>query len=228
MLSSSLRHKSESMRHTSHSASVLEFGPFCFDPAAGTLRKRGTAIRLNGRPLKVLVHLLERPGEPVSRKELQHLLWNNAAYGNFEQGLNSVVNVLRGALSDRADHPSYIETIPGEGYRFIAPVRFVIAEAPRVESPPESSPISTSGGMETKTIPKQQASPLRYETVRVGWWLAAGLLVTAFAGLTWWTFRPASRVLLMTPPALLPVERPTINLIWHFTFLRRRPTFRWR
>ena len=182
------------------------------------LRKRGTAIRLNGRPLKVLVHLLERPGEPVSRKELQHLLWNNAAYGNFEQRLNSVVNVLRGALSDRADHPSYIETIPGEGYRFIAPVRFVIAEAPRVESPPESSPISTSGGMETKTILKQQASPLRYETVRVGWWLAAGLLVTAFAGLTWWTFRPASRVLLddSTRPSTSREADDQFNLAFHF------------
>src|SRR3954447_1351738 len=113
MLSSSLRNESESMRHTSQSGSVLEFGPFCFDPASRMLRKRGTAIRLNGMPLKVLVHLLERPGELVSRTELQHLLWNNASYGNFKQGLNSVVNVLRGALSDRADHPSYIETVPG-------------------------------------------------------------------------------------------------------------------
>ncbi len=217
MLSSSLRHKSEFMRHTSHSASVLEFGPFCFDAAAGTLRKRGTAIRLNGRPLKVLVHLLERPGEPVSRKELQHLSWNNAAYGNFEQGLNSVINVLRGALSDRADHPSYIETVPG-GYRFIAPVRFVTAEAPSLESPPEFSPISTSDGKETGTIPKQQASPLRYKAVRVGWWLAAGLLVAMFAGLTWWTFRPASRVLLddSTRPSTSREADDQFNLAFHF------------
>jgi DNA-binding winged helix-turn-helix (wHTH) protein len=141
------------MRHTSQSGSVLEFGPFCFHPASRMLRKRGTAIRLNGMPLKVLVHLLERPGELVSRTELQHLLWNDAAYGNFEQGLNSVVNLLRGVLSDRADQPNYIETVPGEGYRFIAPVRFVIAESPSLESLPESPPITTSGGRETEASP---------------------------------------------------------------------------
>lgn len=206
------------MRHTSQSGSVLEFGPFCFDPASGTLRKRGTAIRLKGRPLKVLVHLLERPSELVSRKELQHLLWNNAAYGNFEQGLNSVVNVLRGALSDRADHPSYIETVPGEGYRFIAPVRFVTAEPPSLESPLELPPISTSGGEETEAIPKQQASPLRYKAVRVRWWLAAGLLVTVFTGLTWWSFRPAPRVLLdgsTRPSTSLDVD-DQFNLAFHF------------
>src|ERR1035438_5533081 len=143
MLNSSLRHSRESMQNSM----LLEFGPFCFDAASRTLRKRGTVIRLNGMPLKVLVYLLERPGELVSRTELQHLLWKDAAYGNFEQGLNSVINILRGALSERADHPNYIETVPGEGYRFIAPVRFVTAEAPGLESPP----ISTSGRRENET-----------------------------------------------------------------------------
>jgi DNA-binding winged helix-turn-helix (wHTH) protein len=170
--------------NTLPSGSVLEFGPFGFDPASRKLRNKGTAIRLNGMPLKVLVHLLERPGELVSRTELQRLLWSNAAYGSFEQGLNSLVNVLRGVLSDRADRSTYIETLPGEGYRFIAPVRFVTAEASSLESPPESPPLSTSIGREIEAIPEQRASPVHHRAVRFRWWLGAGLLVTMFAGLT--------------------------------------------
>jgi DNA-binding winged helix-turn-helix (wHTH) protein len=101
----------------------IEFGPFCFDKRLGKLSKGGTAIKLGGMPLKILQYLVERPGEAVSRVELQKLLWNGAAYGDFEQGLSSAVNVVRRTLNDSADQPRYIETIPGQGYRFIAPLR---------------------------------------------------------------------------------------------------------
>src|SRR5205823_11797046 len=94
-----------------------------FDKALGKLSKHGTTIRLRGMPLKILQHLMERPGEVVSRGELQRILWNGAAFGDFEQGLNSAVNVVRKTLSDSADQPRYIETVPGQGYRFIAPLR---------------------------------------------------------------------------------------------------------
>jgi DNA-binding winged helix-turn-helix (wHTH) protein len=74
---------------------LIEFGPFSFDKALGKLSKHGTPIRLRGMPLKILQHLVERPGEAVSRGELQNLLWNGTAFGDFEQGLNSAVNVVR-------------------------------------------------------------------------------------------------------------------------------------
>src|SRR5712691_11930575 len=74
-------------------------------------------------PLKILHHLVERPGEVVSRGELQRLLWNGTAFGDFEQGLNTAVNVVRKTLGDTADQPRYIETVSGQGYRFIAPIR---------------------------------------------------------------------------------------------------------
>src|SRR5205823_10355564 len=103
-----------------------------FDKALGKLSKHGTTIRLRGMPLKILQHLMERPGEVVSRGELQRILWNGAAFGDFEQGLSSAVNVVRRTLSDSADQPRYIETVPGQGYRFIAPLRSGVAvpEAP--------------------------------------------------------------------------------------------------
>src|SRR5438045_1970655 len=108
---------------------LIEFGPFSFDKALGKLSKHGTTIRLRGMPLKILQHLMARPGEVVSRGDLQRILWNGAAFGDFEQGLNSAVNVVRKTLSDSADQPRYIETVPGQGYRFIASLRSDICEA---------------------------------------------------------------------------------------------------
>src|SRR5436190_15525653 len=115
------------MNDRPQSGTSIEFGSFSFDKDLGKLRKHGTLIRLGGMPLKILQHLLERPGEVVSRGELQNLLWNGTAFGDFEQGLNSAVNVVRRSLSDSADQPRYIETVPGQGYRFIAPLRSAVA-----------------------------------------------------------------------------------------------------
>lgn len=117
----------EYVRLTHQKCTMIEFGPFGFDTALGKLSKHGTPIRLRGMPLQILQHLVERPGEVVSRSELQHLLWNGTAFGDFEQGLNTAVNVVRRTLSDSADQPRYIETVPGQGYRFIAPIRSAVA-----------------------------------------------------------------------------------------------------
>src|SRR3954468_718669 len=111
------------MKEQPQSGTLIEFGPFSFDKALGRLSKHGTLIRMRGMPLKILQHLVERPGEAVSRGELQSLLWNGTAFGDFERGLNTAVNVVRRTLSDSADQPRYIETVPGNGYRFIAPLR---------------------------------------------------------------------------------------------------------
>ena len=99
------------------------FGPFLFDKSLGKLSKHGTPIRLRGMPLKIVQHLIERPGEVVSRGELQTLLWKGVTFGDFEQGLNTAFNVVRRTLGDSAADARYIETVPGQRYRFIAPVR---------------------------------------------------------------------------------------------------------
>ena len=122
------------MNDPSQSGTLIEFGPFLLDKTLGKLSKQGTPVRLRGMPLQILKHLVERPGEAVSRGELQRLLWNGTSFGDFEQGLNSAVNIVRKTLSDSADQPRYIETVPGHGYRFIAPLRFAM--------PAEETPIS--------------------------------------------------------------------------------------
>src|SRR5262245_4853685 len=108
------------------------FGPFEADTLSKELRKSGVPIKLGEQPFKVLATLLERAGEEVPRAELQHRLWPDGTYVDFDRGLNSAVNKLRDALSDSAERARYIETIPTRGYRFLARVE---SEAP-VNQPP--------------------------------------------------------------------------------------------
>jgi eukaryotic-like serine/threonine-protein kinase len=112
------------------------FGPFEFEQHSGDLRKFGNRIRLQGKPLQILSILLDQPGHVVSRNELQRHLWQTTTFVDFEQGLNTAVNKLRQALGDSAERPRYIETVPGKGYRFIAPLQRASGNAVLEMAPP--------------------------------------------------------------------------------------------
>jgi DNA-binding winged helix-turn-helix (wHTH) protein/Tol biopolymer transport system component len=99
---------------------TLRFGVFELDARAGELRKKGMKIRLQGQPVDILVMLLERPGETITREELQKKLWPADTFVDFEQGLNNAMKRLRAALDDSAESPRFVETLPRRGYRFIA------------------------------------------------------------------------------------------------------------
>src|SRR5579885_2407745 len=101
---------------------VFRFGPFEADEATWPLRKHGVRIKLHGQPFQVLLCLLAKPGEMVTREELQQLLWRDQTFVDFDHGLNTAVNKLRQAWGDSAGKPQYVETIPGKGYRFLAEV----------------------------------------------------------------------------------------------------------
>jgi len=101
---------------------IVRFGAFEFDQRVGELRKHGLRIKLQGQPVDVLVILLERPGEVVTRDELQKRLWAVDTYVDFEHSLNAAIKRLRAALGDSAEAPRFVETIPRRGYRFIAPL----------------------------------------------------------------------------------------------------------
>src|SRR5579864_9125649 len=107
------------------SSPMLKFGPYLVDLAAGEVRKNGSLIRLQQKPLRVLALLAERQGQVVTREELKKRLWPEHTFVDFETGLNTAVSKVRDALSDSAETPRYIETIPRRGYRFISPVEFV-------------------------------------------------------------------------------------------------------
>ncbi len=98
---------------------AMRFGPFEVDPRAGELRKHGIRINLRDQPLQILLMLLERPGDVVTREELRARLWAADTFVDFNHGLNAAVNKLRQALADSAEEPRYIETLPRRGYRFL-------------------------------------------------------------------------------------------------------------
>ena len=100
------------------SSSMLKFGPYVVDLAAGEIRRNGSRTRLQEKPLRVLALLAERQGQLVTREELQKHLWPEDTFVDFETGLNTAVSKLREALADRADSPRYIQTVPRRGYRF--------------------------------------------------------------------------------------------------------------
>jgi eukaryotic-like serine/threonine-protein kinase len=106
-------------RHTELGPSV-RFGPFELDVRTAELRYNGHNIHLHEQPFQILLAVLERPGELVSREELIQRLWPDGTFVDYERGLNKAVNKLRDVLRDSADSPRFIETIPRRGYRFIA------------------------------------------------------------------------------------------------------------
>jgi DNA-binding winged helix-turn-helix (wHTH) protein/Tol biopolymer transport system component len=112
----------EIARSNGHAPGKLQFGVYELDRDAMELRKHGVIVHLQEQPLRVLVTLVERPGEIVTREELQQRIWGTDIFVDFEQSLNKAVNRVREALNDEAGQPRYVETVPRRGYRFIAPV----------------------------------------------------------------------------------------------------------
>ena len=100
----------------------IRFGDFEFDLEAEQLFRAGQRVKIQPQPLRVLQLLVERPGETVSREDLRSHIWNGATFVEFDQGLNYCIRHIRQALSDNALNPTYVETLPKQGYRFIAEV----------------------------------------------------------------------------------------------------------
>jgi len=97
------------------------FGDFEFDDRRRALRSRGQPVRLRGQAGDLLYLLLERPGELITREEIEHRLWPDTNV-NFDHSLDVVVSRLRTVLGDKGPSPRFIETVPRRGYRFIEPV----------------------------------------------------------------------------------------------------------
>src|SRR5437867_11339006 len=99
---------------------VVRFGAFELDVQSGELRKQGLRTRLTPQSFQVLLLLLERRGEVVTRDALRQTLWPADTFVDFDMGLSSAVKKLREALGDSAENPRFVETLPRRGYRFIA------------------------------------------------------------------------------------------------------------
>ncbi len=138
------------MNPAASSSRKIRTGLFEIDLDSGQMHKNGRRLPLQEQPFRVLAMLLERPGEVVTRQELQARLWPSDTYVGFDEGLNTAIRKLRTAFGDSAANPRFIETLPRRGYRFIAPL----------------SAISTEGFLGTDAavdaVPRQQdAQPAR-------------------------------------------------------------------
>lgn len=98
------------------------FGEFVVDCRAGELFRRGKKVRVQLQPMQVLLALLEKPGDVVTREELRQKIWPADTFVDFEHSLNTAIKKLRQALGDRAGKSKFVETLPRRGYRFLAAV----------------------------------------------------------------------------------------------------------
>jgi len=107
---------------TSSESRIARFASFELNLGNGELRRDGVPLKLQPQPAKVLVVLVSRPGEVISREELAEKVWGSETFVDFERGLNFAVRQIRATLGDDADQPRFLETLPKRGYRFVAPV----------------------------------------------------------------------------------------------------------
>jgi Tol biopolymer transport system component/DNA-binding winged helix-turn-helix (wHTH) protein len=158
----------------------VQFGLFEADLATGELRKAGVRVRLQAQPFRVLSFLLERPGEIVTREEIQQRVWGSDTIVDFDHSLGTAINKIREALGDSAENPRFIETLARRGYRFIAPVKTagidivasqLVSASPVLQAAPVQAVVATD------------ATPRRWRAVPGGRtaWVGGGLLL---AGLT--------------------------------------------
>jgi eukaryotic-like serine/threonine-protein kinase len=158
------------------------FAAFELDAESGKLLNNGIPLKLQPQPFRVLVLLTARPGQVVTREEIQRCLWGDSTFVDFERGINFSINQIRAALNDNAEKPRYIETLPRIGYRFVAPVTrdgfkdpaisAVADHAGRIYEWPESATTSTRGSAPGVT------SNLQVPVARRKWSYGLAVVVT--------------------------------------------------
>lgn len=115
------------MSEVARDTRVFRIGIYELTAETGELRKDAKPqARLQAQPLQVLLLLLERPAEVVTREELREKIWPANTFVDFDHGVNTAINKLRGAFGDSAANSRFIQTLPRVGYRFVAPVELLV------------------------------------------------------------------------------------------------------
>src|SRR3981081_4151771 len=139
--------------------SRLSFGLFEVDLQSVELWKAGRKIKLQSQPFKVLVTLLEHPGEVVTREDLQLRVWGKDTVVDFDHSLGTAINKIREALGDSAENPRFVETLARRGYRFIPPVSHAAATRLSTDVVPQSSGAPSDEHPESNLRASLQHSP---------------------------------------------------------------------
>jgi DNA-binding winged helix-turn-helix (wHTH) protein len=167
-----------------NTARYVRFGPFHIDQQRQQVYRNGSRLRLQGKVFQVLMVLLQKQGEVVTREELKQALWPADTHVNYDANVNTTVNKLRQALGESTDKPLYIETIPRKGYSFISTAEF--SEVPFPALPPASSAAGTSANSEASDSPARDSPRSnRWLTVIIIGLILAGMLLGAGAATYW-------------------------------------------
>src|SRR5215469_3073253 len=144
----------------------LRFRDYELDPLGFELRCAGHRIRLERKPLELLILLAEKQGELIGREEIIEKVWGKDFFFDAENGVNNAVRKIRSALNDDPEQPRFVETSVGKGYRFIAPVE-------RMLEPPSAPPVSTGA-------PSERSKSVLWRRASVPAVAVAGLIAAAF------------------------------------------------
>jgi cholera toxin transcriptional activator len=230
------------MPDRSHAPRLFRFGAYELDAATGDLRKQGARMpRLQAQPLQVLLMLLEHPQQVVTRDELRQKLWLSDTFVDFDHGLNTAINKLRGALGDSASDARYIETLPRQGYRFIAPVTVVDAASTgrepgladsielEIENAIEAAPSSrTTLLSDPEDLPAAPPERVRIlfaliQVMYLCFYLVSLAKLAAVGGVLVETARFAFPVLLITAVAGIPIRLYLLSaVLFHYRGVNRK------
>jgi DNA-binding winged helix-turn-helix (wHTH) protein len=161
----------------------IRFGPFQIDQHREEVFQGSSRLKLQGKVYQVLMALLDKPGEVVTREELRQRLWTADTQVNYDANVNTTVNKLRQALGDSSDKPLYVETIPRKGYCFVAHPEF--SDQPAVPSPAAVTPtppeVEPSGNRELAESSRPTASSSK--SFDSSFWVTMGMIGLVLAGM---------------------------------------------
>lgn len=201
---------------------LIRFSIFELDRNSGELFKQGRKVKLQGQPFELLLALLERPGEVLTREELRQKIWPSDTAGDFDHGLNRAVNKVREALGDSAETPRFIETLPRRGYRFIGSIQQENdTTRPPAEaiSPPAASQAPPQPAREQKAKPRRRSwTVVAIAGGRLPRLWPSGWRFTGRQRKGSWKCSSLPQIRLTTPSGTLSFL-PTANT-WHMEILR--------
>ena len=177
--------ESDFLKDLYNTARYVRFGPFQIDQNRQQVFRHGVRLRLQGKVYQVLIVLLHKQGEVVTREELKQALWPADTHVNYDANVNTTVNKLRQALGESTDKPTYIETIPRKGYSFISTAEF--SAAPFPAAAPEKLHQAESGSDEyaDQSAPASRPESRRWLTLIVVALILAGVLLGAGVASYW-------------------------------------------
>lgn len=225
------------------------FGVFEADASTGELRRQGIRIKLNGQSFQVLVMLLERRGELLTREQISRELWPIGTFVDYDHGVNSAVNRIREALNDSASNPRFVETLARRGYRFVAPVeRIVLGDQPQpiaeLRSPADQTALPAEPHPPSRarilasphelpklSYPLAQTLFVLMQLMYLGFYIGALANLAEIEDLFSALSKPtlATTILIMTAAVLIPVRAFILSaVIFHAPGLREKFLKLWR